>query len=847
MKKQFYYVLLPALCLIGFGLACHSDAVSDDDASDDESPPDDDAIDDDSTPDDDANPDDDSIDDDTIDDDTTPDDDAADDDGTPDDDTTPDDDDTVPDDDAVDDDAADDDTTPDDDAVDDDTIPDDDSADDDTIPDDDAADDDTAPDDDTELLDIEVEFIDGPSAGSAAARIVIGPDDTKYVLARRGHTLFLYTLPAGAKAWSAVLVAEAARDAGLAVDTNGFCHVAYLEARKYNLMYGINASGSWNFETVDATGVLGHYATIGLDPQNRPHIAYYDWANADLKYAAWNGEAWDITVVDADGEVGIDAALAVDTEGHDHIIYRKTAPSEIRVATNENGAWETTVIETLSESGGGCHIAVQPEGTAHVCYYVRNANGGTLHYAENSSGAWAVHAMTAAAYDRSIGASNDIALAPDGTPYMAASYYYSDVDSITYAIELYTYREGGWLGGALESDTMYYSEEWRGLDYIGSPNAVAIDAAGAAHLVYGFDGSAGDGLRYATSEAGEYVFSFVDSQGGYCDEPAMTLDAAENVHVSYKSELDFRYAFNTGGVWDSHLLYTGYYIRGPFDYDWCYPGNYSSIAAVGDGVEIAQQIETGYKESRYEVVEYALAVGSQKVDTEGCGETAIAAMPGGTYAIAHYSGPYSSGHPSGAGAAKDSYGDIEIYNSPLTPAAEDAQTHLAFKIGPSGVMHLVYYAEDDTLHYASTATGAWVSEKVTAAVPSPWPVSPALALDADEKAHLSFYDYSQSRLCYATNQSDAWEIEIVECAAQAQSYSSLVLDTAGEVYIAYYDQSAWAAKFAVRANGEWVKYIVDYDAGAYMRMAIDSADNVHLVYLLGGALYHAVFPISAIQ
>jgi len=53
--------------------------------------------------------------------------------------------------------------------------------------------------------------------------------------------------------------------------------------------------GDWHNETVDSTGIVGHYTSIALDSSNSPHISYYDNAKVALKYA---------TVTRAELEIG---------------------------------------------------------------------------------------------------------------------------------------------------------------------------------------------------------------------------------------------------------------------------------------------------------------------------------------------------------------------------------------------------------------------------------------------------------------------------------------------------------------------------------------------------------------
>lgn len=87
-------------------------------------------------------------------------------------------------------------------------------------------DDDNDNENDTELPAMKLEFVDGPRAADDCTRLVIGPDDTKYVLALRGRTLFFYSLASGEKAWSKFILAESAGRGDLAADADGVAHVS---------------------------------------------------------------------------------------------------------------------------------------------------------------------------------------------------------------------------------------------------------------------------------------------------------------------------------------------------------------------------------------------------------------------------------------------------------------------------------------------------------------------------------------------------------------------------------------------------------------------------------------------
>jgi hypothetical protein len=69
----------------------------------------------------------------------------------------------------------------------------------------------------------------------------------------------------------------------IAVDSLGIVHISYNADGM--LKYATGVSGCWVIHSVDNSGNVGLYNSIGVDSKDNVHISYYDSESGVLKYA----------------------------------------------------------------------------------------------------------------------------------------------------------------------------------------------------------------------------------------------------------------------------------------------------------------------------------------------------------------------------------------------------------------------------------------------------------------------------------------------------------------------------------------------------------------------------------
>ncbi len=308
--------------------------------------------------------------------------------------------------------------------------------------------------------------------------------------------------------------------------------------------------------------------------------------------------------------------------------------------------------------------------------------------------------------------------------------------------------------------------------------SLAVDNQGKEHIA--FWDTATYNLIYATNARGSWTWSVVDSSWNTTGEAMVALDSSGSPHLvytipgnpaTYNSTL--RYANRVNGNWNITDIVEG-------EISW---GNDMTMD-LNDKVHIAY---TEYIRSsdRFDVV-YC-------TDSNGAwAETVVGQADGPTVSIAadHQGKAYISysSPPNGvlmlATNSNGSWANKIIDDQSLTLGF-----YSSIAVDPLGTVHISYvdYNSQGKLKYATNPTGNWTCEYIDTESYINSPTS--LAVDSEQRAHITYFDWFHSEVKYATNKNGSWEISVPVQASESGHGPSLALDANDMPHISYVSTS----------------------------------------------------------
>jgi hypothetical protein len=308
------------------------------------------------------------------------------------------------------------------------------------------------------------------------------------------------------------------------------------------------------------------------------------------------------------------------------------------------------------------------------------------------------------------------------------SYYYLPTGDLKYA----TNASGVWQTVTIDSSGIT----------TGLYASIATDSNNAIHISYG-DASV-PALKYATNASGEWVTSIIGGAGWGGGVTSIAIDSNNKAHISYMDDtnIDLKYATNASGSWETFTVdSTGDLAPG--------------VSPRSIAVDSNDKVHINYYDATNGHLKYA-------TNASGSWETLTI----------------------------DSAGDVGWISS--------------IAVDSNNKVHIACYDEASlNLKYATNVSGSW--ETFTIASTGDAGPSVSIAVDSNNKIHISYLDDTNLDLKYAleytNNVSGLWEATTIDSAGDAGWYNSIAIDSNNKVHISYYDRFNADLKYATNASG----------------------------------------------
>jgi hypothetical protein len=164
----------------------------------------------------------------------------------------------------------------------------------------------------------------------------------------------------------------------------------------------------------------------------------------------------------------------------------------------------------------------------------------------------------------------------------------------------------------------------------------------------------------------------------------------------------------------------------------------------------------------------------------------------------------------------------------------------------AGQPHVAYIVDSGgELDYASRLGGAWTVETVDVVAPNQT-LEASLALDSGGRPHIAYDELFAVGIHYALKSDAGWSIELVDVGQRWDP--ALVLDSAEDAHMVFYDAEHGALIYAKRSSGSWCRQTIEDDPNELIRIgrdpaiALDDGGAIHVSYH-----YHDAFGICQVK
>ncbi|MBD3271462.1 MAG: hypothetical protein GF384_02845, partial [Elusimicrobia bacterium] len=232
----------------------------------------------------------------------------------------------------------------------------------------------------------------------------------------------------------------AAFDIDLVIDNEGYAHLSFMQwhgAPESALYYIREDASGWGTPIeLDRGTYMGRYSSIALDPNGYPHIAYHDGLNRNLRYVFKNQAGWQ-TPVNLDKDPlwihgDIDTDIEIDSKGAVHVSYFSYYGNESKVHYltnngNPGGPWAKTVISNMSIYASSFNdLAVDHHDNVHIVFFDPQHQGLFYRKKDSQTLKWEEQDL--------------VDFSDDNCVYMSLTVDYNDMPHVAYSIQQMTQK-----------------------------------------------------------------------------------------------------------------------------------------------------------------------------------------------------------------------------------------------------------------------------------------------------------------------------------------------------------------------------------------------------------------------
>jgi hypothetical protein len=135
--------------------------------------------------------------------------------------------------------------------------------------------------------------------------------------------------------WNFETVDNTSPDAGMmnsiALDINSNPRISYFGSWS-QLRFAYRDGTGWHYEDVDQVGSSTPASSLALDQNGFPHIAYADLDIGEMRYAYQDAAGWHIQILDGHG-AGFGSSIALDSNDSPYVAYSGQGDSQLFLAT----------------------------------------------------------------------------------------------------------------------------------------------------------------------------------------------------------------------------------------------------------------------------------------------------------------------------------------------------------------------------------------------------------------------------------------------------------------------------------------------------------------------------------